>query len=151
MNNKHLSWYKEINNNFIIVSRAYFLQSPTCTRVNNLDYTVMILTPMEFWCWSCFARGRGLVNGSASDSYVSCKSLCLPPGLGPGWNWSVSWCAWFSCEIWIPLPRQLHQYCHKRFSLDPMHYVWHLDRIWTPSSRLLHLLLPKQLCIPLHT
>ena len=25
MNNKHLSWYKEINNNFIIASRAYFL------------------------------------------------------------------------------------------------------------------------------
>ena len=39
-----------MNNNFIIASRAYFLQSPTCTRVNNLDYTVMILTPMEFWC-----------------------------------------------------------------------------------------------------
>ena len=26
MNNKNLSWYKEINNNFIIASRAYFLQ-----------------------------------------------------------------------------------------------------------------------------
>ena len=25
MNNKHLSWYKEINNNIIIASRAYFL------------------------------------------------------------------------------------------------------------------------------
>ena len=25
MNNKHLSWYKKINNNFIIASRAYFL------------------------------------------------------------------------------------------------------------------------------
>ena len=37
MNNKHLSSNKEINNNFIIASRAYFLQSPTCTRVNNLD------------------------------------------------------------------------------------------------------------------
>ena len=36
MNNKHLSWNNEINNNFIIASRAYFLQSPTCTRVNNL-------------------------------------------------------------------------------------------------------------------
>src|SRR5215216_2980984 len=46
MNNKHLSCIKEINNNFIIASRAYFLQSPTCTRVNNLDYNVMILTPM---------------------------------------------------------------------------------------------------------
>ena len=78
MNNKHLSWYKEINNNFIIASRAYFLQSLTCTRVNNLDYTVMILTPMEPWCWSCFARGRGLVNGLRhSDPYVLCKYLCL--------------------------------------------------------------------------
>ena len=26
MNNKHLSWYEEISNNFIIASRAYFLQ-----------------------------------------------------------------------------------------------------------------------------
>ena len=26
MNNKHLSWNKEINNSFIIASRAYFLQ-----------------------------------------------------------------------------------------------------------------------------
>ena len=41
MNNKHLSWYEEINNNFIIDSRAYFLQSPTCTRVNNLVHITM--------------------------------------------------------------------------------------------------------------
>ena len=27
MNNKHLSWNKEINNNFIIASRAYFLHT----------------------------------------------------------------------------------------------------------------------------
>ena len=27
MNNKHLSWNKEINNNFIIASRAYFLHA----------------------------------------------------------------------------------------------------------------------------
>ena len=44
MNNKHLSWNKEINNNFIIASRAYFLQSPTCTKVNNLDHITMWLT-----------------------------------------------------------------------------------------------------------
>ena len=29
MKNKHLSWYKEINNNFIIASRAYFFQEAT--------------------------------------------------------------------------------------------------------------------------
>ena len=56
----------------MITSRAYFLQSPTCTRVSNLDYTVTILTPMEPWCWSCFALGRGLVNGSATF-----KDVCI--------------------------------------------------------------------------
>lgn len=32
---------------------------------------VMNLTPIEFWCWSCFARGRSLVNGSATF-----RSIC---------------------------------------------------------------------------
>ena len=81
MNNKHLSWYKEINNNFIIASRAYFLQSPTCTRVNNLDYIVMLLTPMEPWCWSCFARERGLVNGSAIFRSVCILEISMSPSL----------------------------------------------------------------------
>ena len=81
MNNKHLSWYKEINNNFIIASRAYFLQSPTCTRVNNLDYIVMILTPMESWCWSFFARERGLVNGSATFRSVCILQISMSPSL----------------------------------------------------------------------
>ena len=70
-----------INNNFIIESRAYFLQSPTCTRVNNLDYTVMILTPMVSWCWSCFARGRGLVNGSTTFSSICPLQSCMSPSL----------------------------------------------------------------------
>jgi hypothetical protein len=32
------------NNHFIIASRAYFLQSPSCTRVNNLVYTCVYNT-----------------------------------------------------------------------------------------------------------
>ena len=36
MNNKHLSWYKDINNNFIIASRAYFLQNLTQETVEQL-------------------------------------------------------------------------------------------------------------------
>ena len=32
MNNKHLSWNKEINNNFIIASTTYFLDRPLSTR-----------------------------------------------------------------------------------------------------------------------
>ena len=79
MNNKHLSWNKEINNNFIIASRAYFLQSPTCTRVINLDYIVLIVTPMGLWCWSCFARGRGLVNGSATFRSVCMFQISMSP------------------------------------------------------------------------
>jgi hypothetical protein len=39
------------NNNIIIASRAYFLQSPTCTRVNNL-VILAPLTPMAFRCYS---------------------------------------------------------------------------------------------------
>ena len=88
MNNKHLSWYKEINNNFIIASRAYFLQSPTCTRVNNLVHIFMWWVHISMWLihkgftrvnnlvhiamwvtpkeWSCFACERSLVNGSAT-------------------------------------------------------------------------------------
>ena len=112
---------KEIsNNNFIIASRAYFLQSSTCTRVNNLDYIVINLTPIESWCWS-FARGRGLVNGVATFRSACILQTSMYPSLPfHEWSWSVSWCVWFSCETWIPSPRQLLQCWYKRFSLDPM-------------------------------
>src|SRR3989337_196147 len=70
-----------INNNFTIASRSYFLQSPTCTRVNNLDYIVMTLTPMESWYLSCFARGRGLVNGSATFRSICILQISMSPSL----------------------------------------------------------------------
>ena len=73
-----------LNNNFIIASRAYFLQPPTCSRVNNPAYIVMILTPMESWCWSCFARERGLVNGSATFRSVCILQISMSPSL----SWS---------------------------------------------------------------
>ena len=45
MNNRQLSWtWKYNNNHFIIASRAYFQQSPPCTRVNNLVHITMWLT-----------------------------------------------------------------------------------------------------------
>ena len=41
-------------------------------------------TPMEFWCWSCFALGRGLVNGSATF-----RSVCtLQISMSPSWIFS---------------------------------------------------------------
>ena len=46
----------DINNNIVIASRAYLLQTPTCTRVNNL-VNANALTPMAFWCKKCFACG----------------------------------------------------------------------------------------------
>ena len=92
MNNKYLSWNKEINNNFIIASRAYFLQSPTCTGVNNLVHIVMWFNSNSshlyvisshrhvtntqrvllesIICRSCFACGRSLVNGSVTFRVV---------------------------------------------------------------------------------
>jgi hypothetical protein len=49
---------KKYDNNNIIASREYFLQSPTCTRVNNL-VILAPLTPMAFRCYSyAFARGK---------------------------------------------------------------------------------------------
>ena len=88
MNHRQLSWTRKYNNNqFIIASRAYFQQSPTCTRVNNLVHIAMWLTLTghiamwptskeftsvtklvhiimwlrlnEFWVWSCFSCERG--------------------------------------------------------------------------------------------
>ena len=69
-----------IINNFIIASRAYFQQSPTCTRVNNLVNICSNLTPMAFWRWSCFARGRGLSKDLTLQVYLYlhlCASLIL--------------------------------------------------------------------------
>ena len=78
----------------------------------------MNLTPMESRCWSCFARGRGLVNGSDTFRTVCFfKFLCLHRRPFHEWSWSVSWCVWFSCETWIPLPTQLLQCFYKIFSL----------------------------------
>jgi hypothetical protein len=40
-----------VNNHFIIASRAYSLQSPTCTRVNNLADTY-VYTTYDFYVLS---------------------------------------------------------------------------------------------------
>jgi hypothetical protein len=46
------------NNNIIIASRAYFLQSPTCTRVNNLVNTCAFNTYDILVLFICVARGK---------------------------------------------------------------------------------------------
>ena len=71
MNNKHLSWYKEINNNFIIASRAYFLQSHgsrvhwlTSSIVPLLSHPSIALVAFGgiwergIWAFSCYTPKR---------------------------------------------------------------------------------------------
>jgi hypothetical protein len=46
------------NNNIIIASRAYFLQSPTCTRVNNLVHNCAFNTYGILVFFIRVARGK---------------------------------------------------------------------------------------------
>ena len=55
MNNKHLSWYKEINNNFIIASRAYLFHTIIAENSENdidvpsdMDVNMVFALPAEF-------------------------------------------------------------------------------------------------------
>jgi hypothetical protein len=59
------------NNNIIIASRANLLQSPTCTRVNNL-VILAPLTPMAFRCYLYALHVVNLINGS--DTF---RSVCI--------------------------------------------------------------------------
>ena len=45
MNNKHLSWYEEINNNFIIASRAYFLHFDGAFSLQGGGAGVLLVAP----------------------------------------------------------------------------------------------------------
>jgi hypothetical protein len=65
------------NNNIIIASRKYFLQSPTCTIVNNLVILAPI-TPMVFQCFSYTLHVVNLIYGSDIFRYVCiCISFCV--------------------------------------------------------------------------
>ena len=94
MNNKHLSWNKEINNNFIIASRAYFLHLhhpgdlhdeegvvhpqgwgyvPVAMRLISVS---RVLEVIRSWCIASFA----IIVGSY-DVYpplLSCNGLSFP-------------------------------------------------------------------------
>ena len=62
---KHLSWTLRYNNNyFIIASRAYLQQSPTCSRVNNLVYICKDITPWSSGAYHVLLTGEVSVNGS---------------------------------------------------------------------------------------
>ena len=64
------------NNHFIIASRAYFQQSPTCTRVNNLVHITMNPTPMGFVHILLVREVYQSMSLNLSDPCVLYKSLC---------------------------------------------------------------------------
>ena len=73
-------------NHFIIASRAYSQQSPTCTRVNNLVYIFSIqhswcLTLMESQCWSCLLVEEVLSVLCTIQFFMSFAKLWLSPNL----------------------------------------------------------------------
>src|SRR3954465_5871808 len=61
---------------------------PLALESSNLDYMVIYRTPMAVWCWSCFALGRGLVNGSATFRFVCTLQIFMSP------SWTCSRIAW---------------------------------------------------------
>ena len=78
MNNKHLSWIKEINNNFIIASRAYFLQVwlsvilITRRSLTRLGFQLQVVST-----WSVIIRRLSARSGSDSKSPVLNKSVFI--------------------------------------------------------------------------
>ena len=67
-------------NHFIIASRAYSQQSPTCTRINNLVYIILDPTPMESHSCSLSADHVCLWK-----RFCLCSVLYSSPGPGPQW------------------------------------------------------------------
>lgn len=65
-------------NPLLFTSRAYFQQSPTCTRVQIIQLAfLLIITSYPLYMLLIMpARERGCVHGS--DPYVICKSLMSP-------------------------------------------------------------------------
>ena len=81
MNNKHLSWYKEINNNFIIASRAYFLH-----------VGLVQFAPLTIF----FGGGRkeergGKEGGGRVPPLPSLFPSFLPPMVRPIWGRTSPW------------------------------------------------------------
>ena len=81
MNNKHLSWNKEINNNFIIASRAYFLQwDGVVINGEHLDvdhiYYMIHVRPSSLQCSEAMSVHARLVKFNPSIPHVK---NCLAP------------------------------------------------------------------------
>ena len=73
MNNKHLSWYKEINNNFIIASRAYFLHNSVWSPEGFHNSLEGVSDVSRLWRWQK-VRCKGLVDASFDTDPDDSKS-----------------------------------------------------------------------------
>src|SRR5215216_5873467 len=94
--------HKDILILYLLVPLGHISNSlPLALESTNLDYMVIYRTPLAVWCWSCFALGRGLVNGSATF-----RSVCtLQIFMSPSWTFSrIAWkhrlmCFSFLCDL----------------------------------------------------
>ena len=91
MNNKHLSWYKEINNNFVIASRAYFLQ------MNPAAKSRATSSPIAFH-HSSLNRRRNCLTGLYFGSILRvCSASPLgTPGMSEGFHAKMSRFSWMN-------------------------------------------------------
>ena len=94
--NTIIAWYVNIYHKYedmiittLLLPLGHISNSlPLALESSNLDYMVIYRTPMAVWCWSCFALGRGLVNGSATVRSVCTLQLFMSQ------SWTCSRIAW---------------------------------------------------------
>ena len=151
MNNKHLSGIRKYKITTLLLPLGHISFSPTHALVNNLDYIAMILTPMESWCWSCFAPGRGLVNESATFRFVCILQISMSPSL----TWSrMDLMRLLMCLVLLwnldSFAKAIAPVLSQKIFIRPDALGTTPRSNMNPSSRLLHLLLLKQVCTPLH-
>jgi hypothetical protein len=99
------------NNNIIIASRAYFLRSPTCTRVNNL-FKLAPLTAMAFWCYSYALHMVNLINGSDTFRSVLYLHIFCVITHYSSWYEIASYKLGLLVRPFVSWPRLCCHYCH---------------------------------------
>ena len=103
MNNKHLSWYKEIYKYFFIASRAYFLQ-----------YEHWILDGINYTYGAHIEQDQLCAQNTGTKSYFYVDAHKLYISLKIGYNWFLFY---ISTEIarcsysWINFPAWSNYTC----------------------------------------
>jgi hypothetical protein len=99
------------NNNIIIASRAYFLQTPTCTRVNNLVNTCAFNTYGILVLFIRFTRGKLLYGADTFRSVCICIFFCVSMHYSSCMRWHrINLVFWW--DPFVSWPRLCCHYCH---------------------------------------